>query len=1439
MKLFESVKRPVLKSVLMSVFFVVFLAGCGGGGGGGGTPPPSMKGQALLPPGNGPSATLVVSKALPGSAAFANATVIARSLSTGNTYQASTTVDENGNFTIENTPYDDDYLVIAKKGNIVLLKFVSISNNAARPFELGEVDASSTAHAIMLSNLIDGQFPQDIDLRENIPGDVSVDDLLALLRAALIDQPEIEIRDLVNIVINEAGELRGDAETLNENFRDNDDNINPDNIARINIYLSIQQIINEGDADNGSGDTIKDWLENKDITVNTTTITYNFTNITVNNNFTANNVYFEDQLNNVQKTETVISSGPSNPTENEAATFSFFADPPDATFECALDDETPSECTSPVNYTALSIGSHTFCVIATDPTTGIIDPTPACYTWVISSDLDTGLIAYYPFNGNANDESGNEHHGTVNGAATTNENLFIGDNASDYLSLPNTVVDGLNDFTLSANVKINTLHLSGNLPDNFLISGARSAEDNALSLYYKGNQNEWRFRINDQLYTFDDNIIEDENTHHLALIRNGSTARLFIDGSEIGNGKTVIASTISVDPGGLIIGQDQDSLGGTFARNQSWAGLVDNLRIYNRALSDTEISELATQQPNPILSVTLAGSGTGVVTSDIAGINCESDCDEAYASGTSVTLSATPAMGSVFVAWGGVCSGSGACVLNMDANKTVTATFDTAPPDTFPLDVTIDPSGTGDGSVTGTNIDCPGDCNEIYTEGTSITLTPNPATGSVFVTWSGDCTGSGDCTVTMNASQSVTAKFDVIQHNLNVSLDAAGTGNGTVTATGISCPGDCDELYNQGTDLTLTATPDGSSVFVAWGGACTGSAGCTVTMSTVQSVTAKFDATPTTTFKLDVFMDAAGTGTGTVTSVPTGIDCGSDCTEDYNQGTPVTLTATPDSGSVFSGWIGDCSGLGNCDLTMDSEQSATAKFDVTTVEILFSEDFETSAFDWTISFGMWEFGLPTAGPSTCFTGVQCAGTILNGNYGADIDSRLESPSGARRIVLPTVSGAEEIHLRFQNWFSYSAGDSGQVQVAVLDPDSGTFGAWENVGGTVSDVSINWTLKDVDLTIYAGKTIQISFLHTAVNVCCGNSIDVSSGWYIDDVEVVKKAPVFTGDFEAGALDWVASFGMWEVGLPTAGPASCFNGTQCAGTILNGNYGANIDSRFISAPTIVQTVTGNEEIHLRFQNWFSYSAGDSGRVQISVFDPVTQTWGSWVNEGGAIFDVSINWTLKDVDLTAYAGKTIRISFLHTAVNVCCGNSIDVSSGWYIDDVEVVKKAPVFTGDFEAGALDWVASFGMWEVGLPTAGPASCFNGTQCAGTILNGNYGANIDSRFISAPTIVQTVTGNEEIHLRFQNWFSYSAGDSGRVQISVFDPVTQTWGAWMNEGGAVSNVSINWTLKDVNLTAYAGKTIRIGFLHTAENVCCGNSIDVSSGWYIDDIVISKF
>lgn len=75
------------------------------------------------------------------------------------------------------------------------------------------------------------------------------------------------------------------------------------------------------------------------------------------------------------------------------------------------------------------------------------------------------------------------------------------------------------------------------------------------------------------------------------------------------------------------------------------------------------------------LTVGLAGTASGTVTSAPAGIRCTPSCSASFSSGTSVKLTAVPAKGAFFVGWSGACKGTATCTLVMTANKSVTATF--------------------------------------------------------------------------------------------------------------------------------------------------------------------------------------------------------------------------------------------------------------------------------------------------------------------------------------------------------------------------------------------------------------------------------------------------------------------------------------------------------------------------------------------------------------------------------------------------------------------------------------------------------------------------------------------------------------------------------------------------------------------------------------------
>ncbi len=111
--------------------------------------------------------------------------------------------------------------------------------------------------------------------------------------------------------------------------------------------------------------------------------------------------------------------------------------------------------------------------------------------------------------------------------------------------------------------------------------------------------------------------------------------------------------------------------------------------------------------------------------------------------------------------------GTGSPGSSGSGGSTGTTTTPPPPPSQRTLTVTP-PGGTGSGSITGTGINCPGDCTGTYADGTAVTLSANPAAGSPFAGWSGACSGTGSCQLTMNANKTVSGSFT-----------AAGPGPGT------------------------------------------------------------------------------------------------------------------------------------------------------------------------------------------------------------------------------------------------------------------------------------------------------------------------------------------------------------------------------------------------------------------------------------------------------------------------------------------------------------------------------------------------------------------------------------------------------------------------------------------------------------------------------------
>jgi hypothetical protein len=282
---------------------------------------------------------------------------------------------------------------------------------------------------------------------------------------------------------------------------------------------------------------------------------------------------------------TKIISGTAGTTSSTNASFQFTgADETSAvTFECKLDSGAYSACTSPKAYTGVAAGSHVISVRAKDAA-GNVDASPATWGWTVATGA-AKPVAAYGFNETTGttvaDASGNGLTGTRSGATPTTGGKFGGaltfDGSSSLVTVAdNAKLDLTKGMTLEAWVR----------PTN--LSGWRTVmlKENGTQLAYSLYANSDTQQAGSWVFTTSEIASRGGSTlplnawSHLAATYDGTALRFLVNGVQVAS--QPLTASMAVTTGALRIG-------GNKTWGEYFAGQIDEVRVYNRALSASEV----------------------------------------------------------------------------------------------------------------------------------------------------------------------------------------------------------------------------------------------------------------------------------------------------------------------------------------------------------------------------------------------------------------------------------------------------------------------------------------------------------------------------------------------------------------------------------------------------------------------------------------------------------------------------------------------------------------------------------------------------------------------------------------------------------------------------------------------------------------------------------
>lgn len=232
-----------------------------------------------------------------------------------------------------------------------------------------------------------------------------------------------------------------------------------------------------------------------------------------------------------------------------------------------------------------------------------------------------GLIGYWPFNGNANDESVNSNNGTVHGATLTTDRFgnlnsaYIFNGIDNYIAIPNSTIFDLNKFTISLWVKL-SIYTPPQTPDVFIFNKGDGATGISWRIYHQGVMPNDSASIVNDIFTptrYDNyKTIVSDRWCNIIFINDNSQIMTYIDGNLVST-KAITGSTI--------ISNNEIMIGGRLQSNSVqgfYKGIIDDIRMYNRDLEDSEIIALYNES---LCFETITVTDTLIINANLTGYN--------------------------------------------------------------------------------------------------------------------------------------------------------------------------------------------------------------------------------------------------------------------------------------------------------------------------------------------------------------------------------------------------------------------------------------------------------------------------------------------------------------------------------------------------------------------------------------------------------------------------------------------------------------------------------------------------------------------------------------------------------------------------------------------------------------------------------------------------